>query len=426
MAFAMSAIAHDSRNAVGNVRKSIMKTKTRMIVSAVASMAALCLHAATLTVNGVDYTQGSGDGWSFSDSTVTLFGSGPFVLSTSGETFSDGIGVVAEADCSVTFSNLVMDVSASSGLSPFTVSPGTTNALTLVGANSLTAGTCAAGVTVASNDTGVASIAISAVDTNQTLIATGGQADFNGGAGIGGGSSVSAGIVTISGGTVAATGNYGAAGIGGGRGGNGGTVTISGGSVTATGAAYGAGIGGGYSGSGGAVAISNGVINATGGAAGSGIGGGGNGSGGTVAISGGTVTATGGSGASGIGGGFCGSGGTATISGGSVTATGGIMPSGSGSGAGIGGGYVSSAGAIATSGGTVTISPAADAIAVSAGASADEISYSESFTSATNITDAISSYAYVKTSTSSAEYRESRSRDEGRSFTFLHRACRML
>jgi hypothetical protein len=76
------------------------------------------------------------------------------------------------------------------------------------------------------------------------LSATGG----NVGAGIGGGYQGNGGEITITGGTVMATGGRaGGAGIGGGVGGSGGTVTISGGTVTATGGSYyDAGIGGSY------------------------------------------------------------------------------------------------------------------------------------------------------------------------------------
>ena len=100
----------------------------------------------TLTVNGTPYTQG-GAGWSFDGATVSLTNAGPFVLSTGGATFTDDVGIVAAASCAVTFSNLVMDVSAHQGLSPFTVTPGTETALTLAGTNLLAAGDKAAGLT---------------------------------------------------------------------------------------------------------------------------------------------------------------------------------------------------------------------------------------------------------------------------------------
>ena len=339
-----------------------------------------------LTVNGRDIAFESGEGWAFDGGHVVLSGPGPFVLSTGGATFTNGIGIVAAADCAVTFSNLMMDVSANNYLSPFTVTPGTETALTLVGTNSLAAGKDAAGLTVVKNGDTAASLVIGAADTNQTLTAKGG---FRG-AGIGGGFLATGGAVTISGGTVTATGVDGA-GIGGGDGGDGGTVTIYDGTVTATGGAGCAGIGGcgGPEDFGGTVTINGGTVTATGGSGGAGIGGGagivdggcevtisggtvtatggnrgaGIGRGGTlygmsgdadlsVTISGGTVTATGGFDGAGIGGGgggdFGGAGGMVTINGGTVTAT------GRGGGAGIGGGYEGAGGTVTISGGAVT------------------------------------------------------------------------
>ena len=177
-----------------------------------------------------------------------------------------------------------------------------------------------------------------------------------GGAGIGGGygSSGDGGIISISGGTITATGDEGCAGIGGGDGGDGGTISISGGTITATGAMGGAGIGGGADGNGGTISISEGIIIAASGDAsdsdgfksisgdvsiakgsmscGAGIGGGAYGNGGTISILGGSILATGFYGGTGIGGGAYGDGGTIVISGGSISAT------GSRNSAGIGGG----------------------------------------------------------------------------------------
>jgi hypothetical protein len=190
------------------------------------------------------------------------------------------------------------------------------------------------------------------------VTATGGA---YGGAGIGGGEGGNGGNVTISGGTVVATGNMSGSGIGSGAyaRGTGGIVTITGGTVVAQGADGGAGIGGcdqGNNGDAGTVTISGGTVTALGGMhGGAGIGGSRSGAGGTVTISGGTVTATGGESAgAGIGGGGDGDAGTVTISGGTVTATGGES-----TGAGIGGGgcYFSysggAGGTVAISGGTV-------------------------------------------------------------------------
>ena len=183
------------------------------------------------------------------------------------------------------------------------------------------------------------------------------------------------GAVTISGGTISATGGEHASGIGGGDFASGGTVTISGGRVTANGGLYGAGIGGGWKGGGGTVAIRDGEVTATGSKYAAGIGAGYEASGGTVEIGGGTVAANGGNYAAGIGGGSntlfedstnCG-GGTVVITGGTVTATGGqleyiwsdkygVMVD-YGAGAGIGGGCRGSGADVTISGGTVIATP---------------------------------------------------------------------
>ena len=139
-------------------------------------------------------------------------------------------------------------------------------------------------------------------------------------------------------------GKYGGSGIGGNKDGSGYGITITGGTITATGGPSGAGIGGGYRGNGGNITIAGGTVTAIGGVDGAGIGGGvaenengGNGS--NITITGGVVVAKGGEGAAGIGGGHatqevgsCANGSNIVISGGSVTAIGGKY------GAGIGGG----------------------------------------------------------------------------------------
>ena len=188
-----------------------------------------------------------------------------------------------------------------------------------------------------------------------SLKATGGQ--YAAGIGNGGyygiGGNRSGENITITGGTVTATGGWGGAGIGGGYYGSGKNITIKGGTVTATGGDEGAGIGGGYYGNGENIKITDGTVNATGGWGGAGIGGGGSYdgcSGKNITIKGGTVTATGGDKGAGIGGGINGSGEDITITDGTVTATGGIY------GAGIGGG-------VNASGSNVTVSGAAQVTA---------------------------------------------------------------
>ena len=145
-----------------------------------------------------------------------------------------------------------------------------------------------------------------------SLKATGGDS----GAGIGGGGQWGDGSgenITITGGSVTATGGKWAAGIGGV--GNGKNITINGGTVNATGTDGGAGIGGGDEGSGEDITITGGTVNAAGGDYGAGIGGGFRGNGENITITGGTVTAAGGVSGAGIGGGVNGIGSKVTVSG---------------------------------------------------------------------------------------------------------------
>ena len=183
--------------------------------------------------------------------------------------------------------------------------------------------------------------------TGGHVTATGGGDGTQNGDGVGIGST---GTIAISGGEVKAEGSGGGAGIGGGQYGDG-SITISDGTVTATGGdGGGAGIGAGIGGTG-SVNISGGEVEATGGGGGAGIGGGEDSYyTSTITISGGTMQANGGGGGAGIGGGedsrFSS---IITISGGTMQANGG------GGGAGIGGGEDSRFSSIITiSGGTVT------------------------------------------------------------------------
>ena len=222
-----------------------------------------------------------------------------------------------------------------------------------------------------------------------SLKATGGQyaAGIGNGGYYGNGGNRSGENITITGGTVTATGGWGGAGIGGGYYGSGKNITIKGGTVTATGGDGGAGIGGGYYGNGENIKITDGTVNATGGWGGAGIGGGYYGSGKNITIKGGTVTATGGDKGAGIGGGINGSGEDITINGGTVTADGGVNAAGigggergngedititdgtvnaagGGSGAGIGGSGAGIGGGWKGSGSNVTVSGAAQVTAI--------------------------------------------------------------
>ena len=183
------------------------------------------------------------------------------------------------------------------------------------------------------------------------ITATGSAAGTYGGAGIGGGGNNS--DITITGGNVTAnsgkTTTSGCAGIGSAYS-QGGikTITISGGTVNATGGSAGIGVGA-YQGAG-VILIDGGTVTAKSNGVGAGIGGGGGawgsdamGSNGSVTITGGTVNATGSRYGAGIGGGGANTqasnnagaqaSGNITISGGIVTATGGQYAPGIGSGA---------------------------------------------------------------------------------------------
>ena len=207
----------------------------------------------------------------------------------------------------------------------------------LDGDNELKSGTQSAGLEKTS--TGTLTLKDDSKEAG-SLTATGG----NNAAGIGGGFQGNGENITITGGTVTATGggNRGnsGAGIGGGSSGSGENITINDGKVTATGGNYAAGIGGGSvgrwggdAGSGKNITINGGTVNATG-DGGAGIGGGGaaasdiefwgsnGGNGEDITITGGTVTAAGAYGGAGIGGGLNGIGSKITVSGAAhVTAT---------------------------------------------------------------------------------------------------------
>ena len=232
----------------------------------------------------------------------------------------------------VTLKDVNIDVSKQSKAAVSVTGSGNTT-IKLDGDNHLTGGNG-----IYSNSRG--SLTISG-DENDSLTAQGGDSRN-------GIYSVS-GDVTISGGTVTATGgnstsNYGS----GGDGIHSGSLTISGGTVTATGGgstgSNGLGGRGIYSVSG-DVTISGGTVNANGGDGKDGSGGGIDSSG-SVAISGGTVTAKGGSGEDG-GNGIHSNG--VTISGGTVKANGGNGNSGSSNG----GNGIISFDHVAISGGTV-------------------------------------------------------------------------
>ena len=166
--------------------------------------------------------------------------------------------------------------------------------------------------------------------------------NYGAGIGSGGGSYDGGDHITITGGTVNATGGAWGAGIGGGYGDDSDHITITGGTVTAEGGNYGAGIGGGYGGVGDHITIGGGAVTAEGGENGAGIGGGYGDDSDHITITGGKVTAEGGISGAGIGGGYWGRGRNITVSGAAqVTAVAGKSDEDnfSGFGATIGDGY---------------------------------------------------------------------------------------
>ncbi len=340
-----------------------------------------------VTVNGEEVAFGpaGSSGWSFDGATCTLLlsGAGPFTLSGANAVGGVCVTVPHGVANTVTLSNLTLRTTGN-GQCVFALETNAVVSLFLAGTNVLASGPNRAGLEVMAGRTLFVTNAPN--DGAGALFVYGG----NGGAGIGGGYRKSCGTVTLAGGAVTAesltTGDYGGAGVGGGGGsssstagaggdititggslmatggnnatgigggacGTGGSLTVSGGTVAATGEGYGAGVGGGYYGTGGEVTVTGGSLTATGGEYGAGIGGGyyGADTDGVVVISNGTVTATGGSsGGAGIGGGYYGAGGTVRIVDGQVTAVGGASY-----GAGIGGGYRGAGGAVEIEGGRV-------------------------------------------------------------------------
>ena len=172
----------------------------------------------------------------------------------------------------VTLDNVNINTSKTGDAAVSVTGSGNTN-IELKGNNTLTSGSGHAGLEHnKTDDSGTLTITDNDND---------GKLDAKGGTGIGGGYA-NDGQVTITGGTITATGTNGGAGIGGGKAsanangqvnGGDGDVTITGGTITATGDSWGAGIGGGYGGDGN-VEITGGEITATGGYYAAGIGGG--------------------------------------------------------------------------------------------------------------------------------------------------------
>ena len=197
-----------------------------------------------LTITGDAVTQSV-------DGQITLGGGGSYSISgewtgSMSATQSNPKAVITVpdgVDAEISLDGVTIEATGDS-LCAFSVAPGGTARVTLFGASVLKSGLRQAGLSV---------------PEGAALFLTGGEADSLSatggayGAGIGGGNKTDGGAISISGGTVTATGSW-AAGIGGGgnqgdTGGAGGTITIGGTArVTAFGGGSGAGIGGGSSG----------------------------------------------------------------------------------------------------------------------------------------------------------------------------------
>ena len=238
------------------------------------------------TVQSLDISRGSititSTGYTIGDDHEQNY-TGDYVIS--GTTTSYTV-TVSSGTHNITLNGASIDVSATDDACAFSIAADAQVNLTLTGENVLTSGGSKAALNVPANAT-----LIIMEGSSGSLVANGGYK----GAGIGGDNNQSAGVITINGGTIIATGGgYGGAGIGSGfnQGGQpkGGDITINRGMVTAkVSDSRAAGIGGGAACSGKTITITGGTVIADG-----------IGSGtwsydqkfdsGTILISGGTVT----------------------------------------------------------------------------------------------------------------------------------------
>ncbi|MCL2416351.1 MAG: T9SS type A sorting domain-containing protein [Bacteroidales bacterium] len=184
----------------------------------------------------------NGTGWTFAGNIYTIL-DGATVTITGTNTNQRRIAVAAGASVSITLDNVTIE-GLGAGQTPLLLNDGAKVMLTLEGTNSLVAGSNRAAIQVPDGTeltiTGTGSLTARAIQQS---------------AGIGGGQSGSAGMITINSGTITAIGGTMGAGIGGGGGGGGGAggiVTIYNGIVTAIGGGWSAqGIGRGAGGGGG-------------------------------------------------------------------------------------------------------------------------------------------------------------------------------
>lgn len=235
---AMRVLGHSPVSAVKTARRSTGKR-----AAALALTAALVVGM-TLPAFAQDWFIENGD------ITISAGESGNNVTQGGTTTENDTDTVIKSKDSSTASSNTVtidagegktvnvtlknVNIDASSGAAVSVTGKGDTN-IELNGNNTLTSGSGHAGLEHnKTDDSGTLTITDNDND---------GKLDAKGGTGIGGGYA-NDGQVTITGGTITATGTNGGAGIGGGYGGDG-NVEITGGEITATGGYYAAGIGGG-------------------------------------------------------------------------------------------------------------------------------------------------------------------------------------
>lgn len=272
---AMRVLGHSPVSAVKTARRSTGKRAAALALTAALVVGMTLpafaqdwyIDAGDISIsageNGNNVTQ---NGTTTNDTDTVITSKDPSTASSHTVTIDAGEGKTVD----VTLDNVNID--ASSGAAVSVTGKGDTN-IELNGNNTLT------------SSSGYAGLEHNKTDDSGTLTITDndndGKLDAKGGTGIGGGYA-NDGQVTITGGTITATGTNGGAGIGGGKAsanangqvnGGDGDVTITGGTITATGDSWGAGIGGGYGGDGN-VEITGGEITATGGFNAAGIGGG--------------------------------------------------------------------------------------------------------------------------------------------------------
>ena len=169
------------------------------------------LDVAGVTLDGVDISLGSGEGWTWDGTELVVSGAGPYVLSGSSAVVR--VVVPSNAVTALTLQDLCLKLSvpALERGTPLRVSPQASLALTVRGSNDLTTtGQWISALDVMSN----ATMRIVAA-SDGVLVARGGS---GGGAGIGsdGLSHRKSGTIIVEGGTIVALGGFGGCGIGGG------------------------------------------------------------------------------------------------------------------------------------------------------------------------------------------------------------------